>query len=95
MSARVLGAAALALVASTGAAQGTGFYGLTGVRDIHGNVREPLSVLGHGPALSVLATAPLVAVFLHRAAGLSPSFFLVFWTGHGLQRVPRNCDACR
>ncbi len=38
MSARMLGTAALALAATPGLAQGTGFYGLTGVRDIHGDV---------------------------------------------------------
>ena len=38
MNARVVSAAALALAASPAAAQGTGFYGLTGVRDIHGDV---------------------------------------------------------
>ena len=37
----MLGVAALALAATPGAAQGTGFYGLTGVRDIHGDVSGP------------------------------------------------------
>lgn len=56
MSGRVLSAAALALSASTGAAQGTGFYGLSGVRDIHGEVSEMQRTL----ASSVNPARPLL-----------------------------------
>ena len=46
MNARVVSAAALALATSPAAAQGTGFYGLTGVRDIHGDVSVVCSLSG-------------------------------------------------